>query len=146
MKKTIVSFVLLLAVSVSFAKPPVTEKVLKQFSVLFPSVADAKWFEGEDHYDVYFEKDNTKYTIRYDLNGKIVSTRNYYKGDKLSPFLKSKIAEKFPTKLIYGVTEVSNSDEMFCVVNLEDAKSWTTIRIDAIGRITVQEKLQKSPE
>ncbi|HET7896823.1 MAG TPA: hypothetical protein VFL47_04120, partial [Flavisolibacter sp.] len=59
---------------------------------------------------------------------------------------KSRIAEKFPNKSIYGVTEITNSDEMFCVVNLEDAKTWTTVRIDATGRMTVQEKLQKSAE
>lgn len=144
MKKTFVILVLLLATTVSFATPPVTEKVLKNFSVAFPSVQDARWFEGENHYDVYFEKDKVKYNIRYDLNGKIMSTRNYYSGEKLCPFLKAKVAEKYPTKSIFGVTEITNNQEMFCVINLEDAKSWTTIRIDSVGQITELEKMTKS--
>jgi hypothetical protein len=144
MKKTFAILILLLATTVSFANPPVTEKVLKQFTATFPAVQDAKWFEGENHYDVYFEKEKTKYHIRYDLNGKIVSTRNYYTGDKLCPFMKAKVTEKYPGKSIFGVTEITNNEEMFCVINLEDAKSWTTIRVDAVGQITELEKMTKS--
>lgn len=144
MKKTFVLLLLVMAAAVSFAHPPVTEKVLKQFSAAFPNVVDARWFEGENHYDVYFEKESAKYIIRYDLNGKIISTRNYYKAEKLAPFLRAKLNEKFPDKSIFGVTEITNGDEMFCVVNLEDAKSWTTVKISAIGQMTVLEKMLKS--
>lgn len=143
MKKTFLILVLMFAVSASFAHPPVAEKVLKQFTAVFPSVLDAKWFEGDDHYDVYFEKDNVKYHVRYDLNGRMVSTRNYYTGEKLSPFLKAKLSEKYPGKTVFGVTEITSSEEMFCVINLEDARSWTTVRVDAVGQITELEKLTK---
>lgn len=143
MKKTLVLLALIAATTLSFANPPVTEKVLKQFTATFPTVQDAKWFEGDNHYDVYFEIDKTKYNIRYDLNGKIISSRNYYTGDKLCPFLKAKVGERYPGKSIYGVTEITNSNERFYVLNLEDEKTWTTVRVDAIGQITQLEKLQK---
>lgn len=147
MKKSIANLLVICAVSVaamSFDNPPVTEKVLKQFSASFPTVMDAKWFEGDNYYDVYFEKDETKYNIRYDRNGKILSTRNYFPGSKLSPFLKSKVAEKFPNKTIFGVTEITNSEEMYFVIVLEDKTSWTNVHADAIGQLTVLEKLKKA--
>ncbi|RYZ61000.1 MAG: hypothetical protein EOO14_06185 [Chitinophagaceae bacterium] len=147
MKKSIASLLLICALSVaslSFANPPVTEKVLKQFSISFPTVTDAKWFEGDTYFDVYFEKEETKYNIRYDRGGKVLSTRNYYSGAKLSPFLHAKLAEKFPGKSVFGVTEITNSEEMFYVIALEDKTTWTNVRADAVGQLTVLEKLKKA--
>jgi hypothetical protein len=144
MKKMLVNLVLICAVSVAFATPPISEQVLKQFKSTFPTVQNAKWFENENHYDVYFEKDETKYHVRYNHSGKIVSTRNYYPGSKLCPFIKAKVAEKYADKTIFGVTEITNSDEMFYVVILEDEDSWTNVRADVTGQITVLEKLKKA--
>jgi hypothetical protein len=147
MKKSIANLLVICAVSLaamSFDNPPVTEKVLKQFSASFPTVVDAKWFEGDNYYDVYFEKEQIKYNIRYDRNGKILSTRNYYTAEKLSPFLKGKVAEKFPDKTIFGVTEITNSEEMYFVLVLEDKTSWTNVKADATGTLTVIEKLKKA--
>ncbi|HEV7331560.1 MAG TPA: hypothetical protein VGN63_11020 [Flavisolibacter sp.] len=147
MKKSIANLLVIFAVSVasmSFANPPVTEKVLKQFSASFPTVMDAKWFEGDNYFDVYFEKEEVKYNIRYDRNGKVLSTRNYFPGSKLSPFLKGKVAEKFPEKTIFGVTEITNSEEMYYVIVLEDKNTWTNVRADATGQLTILEKLKKA--
>ena len=144
MKKIILNLAFIFAVTVAFANPPVTEQVLKQFSTTFPAVNNAKWFESENHYDVYFEKDEVKHHIRYTRSGKIESTRNYYPGSKLCTFLRAKVAEKFPTKSIFGVTEITNSNEMYYVVVLEDDKSWTNVHVDAIGQMNVLEKLNKS--
>lgn len=144
MKKSMLSLVLIAAVSLAFANPPVNEKVLKQFSAVFPSVTDARWFENEGHYDVYFEKEETRYHIRYNREGKIISTRNYYPGTRLCTFLQARVAEQFPGKNIFGVTEITNSNEMFYVIILEDDKTWTNVRSDATGRLDVMEKMTKS--
>jgi hypothetical protein len=144
MKKILLNLLLICAVSVAFAMPAVNEKVLKQFAANFPNAENAKWFEHEHHYDVYFDKDEVKYQVRYDRNGKIISTRNYYRSHKLCPFIKSKVTEKFPGKSIFGVTEITNSDEMFYVIALEDSTSWTNIRVDATGDMSVLQKMKKS--
>lgn len=144
MKKIILNLILIGATTLSFAKPPVTEQVLKQFNLVFPAVENARWFESENFYDVYFDKDETKYQVRYDRNGKIVSTRNYYPGSKLCPFLKAKVTEKFPGKSIFGVTEITNNNEMYYVIVLEDEKTWTNVHADAIGQMNVLEKLIKA--
>jgi hypothetical protein len=144
MKKMLVNLALLLVVSSAFAMPPVSEQVMKQFTALFPTVQDARWFENETHYDVYFDKDDVKHHIRYDRNGKIISTRNYYPGSKLCSFIKAKATEKYPTKSIYGVTEITSNEEMYYVVILEDEDSWTNVQIDATGQMKVLDKMKKA--
>ena len=144
MKKMLFSLLLIGAVTVSFANPPVNDKVMKQFKTVFPKVENARWFESDGNYDVYFEKDKTKYQIRYDENGKVVSTRNYYPGSNLCPFIKSKISEKFADKTIYGVTEITTNQEMYYVVVLEDEDSWTNVHADAVGQLKTLTKMKKA--
>lgn len=144
MKKMLFNLLLLGAVSFAFATPPVNEQVMKQFTALFPTVQDARWFESGNDYEVYFEKDDVKYNIRYDRSGKIISTRNYYPGSKLCPFIKSKVTEKFSGKSIFGVTEITTNDEMYYVVVLEDDDTWTNVHADATGRLNVLEKMKKA--
>ena len=144
MKKVLLNLLLISIVSVAFATPPVSEQVIKHFKAVFPTVEDARWFENDDYYDVYFEKEETKYHIRYDRNAKIVSTRNYYSGSKLCPFIKSKVTEKFNGKNIFGVTEITTSNERYYVVVLEDENTWTNVKADAVGQLTVLEKLKKA--
>ena len=144
MKKLLVTLLFACAVSMSFANPPVNEKVLKQFASAFPAISDARWFESENHYDVYFEKDETRYHIRYQRNGKILSTRNYYPGHKLCTFLRAKVAEKFRDKSIFGVTELITSDNRIYVIVLEDDATWTNVYADATGQLTVLDTFNKS--
>lgn len=146
MKKTLAVLTALTLTLSSFASAPIADAILKQFSAAFPTVQNAKWFEAKDHYDVYFEKEGVKHQIQYNLKGKIVSTRNYYEGDKLCAFLKAKLSEKYPTKTVYGVTEITNSDEMFYTITLEDKKRWTTLRMSPIGQISEVEELNKAPQ
>jgi hypothetical protein len=146
MKKIIATLIILVTVTTAFAMPPVTEIVLKQFNSSFPTVENAKWYEGDNYFEVYFEKDQTQYHIQYDQQGKVMSTRNYYAGAKLSPFIKARVSEKYPGKTIFGVTEITNQDEMYYVIALEDAAGWTNVKVNAIGQISVLEKLRKSPK
>jgi hypothetical protein len=64
----------------------------------------------------------------------------------LSPFIKARVSEKYPGKTIFGVTEITNQDEMYYVIALEDAAGWTNVKVNAIGQISVLEKLRKSPK
>jgi hypothetical protein len=144
MKKMFAVFTLLVSVSLAFANPPVTEKVLQKFKESFPAIQEVKWYEGNDYYEAYFEKDGVKYHLLYNPDGKVTGSRNYYTADKLSPFLKAKVGEKYPGKTIFGVTEITNSDEMYYVLALEDDTTWTNIRMDATGQIHQLEKMQKA--
>lgn len=64
MKKILLLVTIFAAVSFSYANPPVNEKVLKVFSNVFPTVQNAKWYEYENYYEAYFDKDDIKSFLR----------------------------------------------------------------------------------
>lgn len=140
-------FLTLLAVSVfslTYVHAAINEKVLKVFKETFPNTQDPKWYEYADYYEVYFDKDDIKCRIKYDFDGNVISTRRDYYPEKLSPFIKAKVQKRYADKSIYGITEVSNNEEMFYVIVLEDAKSWMKVRADAYGNTSVLEKFKKA--
>ena len=123
---------------------PVNEKVLKVFKSVFPMVENAKWYEYETYYEVYFDKDAIKTRIKYDLDGKVLSTLRHYEEKSLSPFLKAKIALRYPGKKIFGVTEMNTESELTYNIVLEDDKNWFHVQSDAIGQMSVTEKFKKA--
>ncbi|HZH64587.1 MAG TPA: hypothetical protein VEY10_06800 [Flavisolibacter sp.] len=146
MKKTLATLVIACTALVTFAAPPVSEKVLKVFTELFPSVQDAKWYTFDTYYQVYFDKDDIKCRIKYDFDGKIISTTRYYGEKTVCPFLKAKLAQKFSGKKIFGVTEITSEDEMIYEFVLEDDKSWLKVKSDATGQMQVADKFNKATE
>lgn len=147
MKK--IAFLLLLTAAtavatVANAKPPVTEKVLKVFSSVFPSVENTRWHEYEDHFEAYFDAGEVKCRVKFNAEGKIVSTIRYYNEKMVSPFLKAKLAQKFPGKTIFGVTEVNTDTELTYNFVLEDSKTWTHVKCDGVGQTEVTEKFKKA--
>ena len=144
MKKILLTLVIMAAVSFSYANPTVNEKVLKIFSKVFPAVENAKWYEYDSYYEAYFDKDDIKCRVRFDLDGKIMSTIRYYGEKTMSPFLKAKISQKYPGKTIFGVTEVNSEYELTYNVVLEDEKGWLHVKTDGTGQMEVTDKFKKA--
>ena len=144
MKKIILVLVLLAAVSFAYANPPVSEKVLKIFNTTFPSVDNTRWYEYDNYYEAYFDSGDVKCRAKFDANGKLLSTIRYYSEKMVSPYLKAKLAAKFPGKTIFGVTELNSDNELTYNFVLEDSKSWTHVKSDGTGQMEVTEKFNKS--
>ena len=144
MKKIVLAVAFACVSAFAFAAPPVSEKVLKIFQSVFPDVQNARWYENETHYEVYFEKMDMKCRIRYDLDGKVMRTIRYYEEKELPPFLRLKITQKYPGKQIFGVTEMSSENELTYHVVLQDKKHWYNITADATGQISQTDKFKKA--
>lgn len=144
MKKILLTLVIMSVVSFSFANPPVNEKVLKIFSKVFPAVDNAKWYEYENYYEAYFDKDDIKCRVRFDLDGKVMSTIRYYGEKTVCPFLKAKLSHKYPGKKIFGVTEVNSEYELTYNFVLEDEKTWVHVKSDGTGQMEVTDKFKKA--
>jgi hypothetical protein len=144
MKKIFFVIALACVSTFAFAAPPVSEKVLKIFKAVFPDVENARWYESETHYEVYFEKQDVKCRIRYDLDGKVMSTIRYYEEKDLPPFLRLKITQKYPGKKVFGVTEMNSENELAYHVVLEDKEHWYNIAADALGQMSLSEKFKKA--
>jgi hypothetical protein len=148
MKKIIIacSLALISATSV-FAAPSalVTEKVLKVFHEAFPEVKQPTWYTFDNYYEVYFTNpDNTSCRIDYSPDGAVLSTTRYYGAQNLSPAIRAKVNEKYPGKTIFGITEVSNSENLTYHIVLEDDKYWLNIQSTPTGNLSLEKKLAKS--
>lgn len=148
MKKIILVTLVAFASSTSiFANPApiVTEKVLKIFHEAFPEVKQPTWYTFDDYYEVYFTSpDNSSCRIDYSHDGTVLNTTRYYTEENLSPVVRAKVNEKYPGKQIFGVTEVSNSENVSYHIILEDSKYWYNIESNSTGNIRLEKKLLKA--
>lgn len=146
MKKIALVLLVMASVSYAYATPAVSEKVLKVFSLSFPDVKNATWSQFENFYEAYFDNGDVKCRVKYDFNGTMVSTIRYYGEKMVSPFLKAKLAAKFPGKTIFGVTEVNSEDELIYNFVMEDNKSWTHVQSDGTGQMEVTKRFKKAEQ
>jgi len=147
--KKIISLCLIVIISASsvFAASNnlVTEKVLKVFHEAFPEVKQPMWYAFETYYEVYFDNaDNSSCRIDYSPDGIVLSTTRYYTEKDLPPVIRAKVNEKYPRKRIFGITEVSNSENLTYHIVLEDDNNWYNIESDATGMLKLDKKLDKS--
>jgi len=148
MKKIIFACLITLISATSlFAAPPsiVTEKVLKVFRDAFPEVKEPTWYNFDTYYEVYFTNpDNSSCRIDYNPEGIVLSTTRYYTSQNLAPAIRAKVNEKYPGKKIFGITEVSNNENVTYHIVLEDDKNWLTVQSDATGNTTLEKKMVKT--
>lgn len=81
--------------------------------------------------------------VKYDDDGNFISSRRYYSAETLPVDIQCKLKKKFADKTIFGVTEYTVGDEINYFVKLEDAKSWTTVKIDGARNMEIAEKYGK---
>lgn len=144
MKKLSISFVcLFLLAANSFALLP-NEKVLKSFESTFSSPQEVKWYEHADYYEVNFVQSDIRASVKYDLEGNFMSSTRYYKEQQLPTNILCKLKKKYADKNIFGVTELTSSDEVNYYIKLEDSKNWITIKVNGNGQMEVFEKYKKA--
>lgn len=150
MKKTFILSALLVIISASsFAFTGINdfmpnEKVLKSFNSTFSNAAEVKWFDHPNYYEVSFYHKEIRANVIYDLGGNFLSSTRYYKAQDLPTSILCKLMKKYSDKKIYGVTELTNNDEVNYYVKIEDAKHWLTIKVSGNGQMEVHEKFRKA--
>ena len=148
MKRTLVLICSLLLVASTYAfnttNTTVNEKVLKSFKQTFNTAEQVKWEEFRDYYTVSFVNSGIRSKVNYDKDGNMLSSIRYYSPNMLPLNIIGKLKSQYPAKSLYGVTEITYGDETTYYVKLEDAKNWTTIKIDNNGSCEVYEKYKKA--
>ena len=142
-KVTMFAFTLLIAASSFASAPTVSEKALKAFKATFTNAENVVWTDAADFYSVKFTQQGINSFVKYDEEGNFVSSRRYYFAEQLPIDIQCKLKKKFADKTIFGVTEYIVGDEINYYVKLEDAKKWTTVKIDNARNIEVTEKFEK---
>ncbi|MFL5741888.1 MAG: hypothetical protein ACJ75B_16820 [Flavisolibacter sp.] len=125
------------------AGPIVNEKVLNAFNKTFQNVQNVTWTESEFIYEVSFKQEQVTSKVVYDKQGNILNTLRYYKESQLPIMILTRVKQRFADKKIFGVTEQSSDEGTYYYITLEGEKTWTNIKADNYGSITVENKFRK---
>jgi len=121
----------------------VSEKALKAFETTFTDAQNVVWTNTDNVYNVKFTQDGAATSVNYDEQGNFISSRRYYQNAKLPIDIQCKLQRQFSGKTVYGVTEIAVADNVYYFIKLEDATSWTSLRINNAREIEVLDKLKK---
>jgi hypothetical protein len=143
MKKTITTIAALFMIVAAFAGTP-NDKVLKIFNATFSSPQEVTWYDHETYYDVSFVQAGIRSNVKYDKEGNFLSSIRYYGEQNLPINIVCQLKKKYADKKIFGVTEITNADEVNYFVKLEDEKNWITVKVTGNGQMTSVEKYKKA--
>jgi len=145
MKKVLLFACICMIAASSFANTPpiVSEKALKAFKATFADAENVVWTDAANSYTVKFTQLGINTFVKYDEEGNFVSSRRYYNAELLPIDIQCKLKKKFADKTIFGVTEFIVGDDVSYYVKLEDAKTWTTVKIDNTRNMEITEKFGK---
>ena len=145
MKKVLLFACICMIAASSFANTPpiVSEKALKAFKATFADAENVVWTDAANSYTVKFTQLGINTFVKYDEEGNFVSSRRYYNAELLPIDIQCKLKKKFADKTIFGVTEFIVGDDISYYVKLEDAKTWTTVKIDNTRNMEITEKFGK---
>jgi hypothetical protein len=146
MKKYLVALSLCFAlccISIAGYCSDVNEKVLKTFKATFPNAQNVTWQTVSERYTAQFKQNGIQTIVNYDYEGNLLSAIRYYSEDNLPINLIVTLKNKYPSKKIFGVTEVSTNDTIDYFVKLQDNTTWMTVKSDAEGNTEVIEKFNK---
>jgi hypothetical protein len=129
-----------------YAFPPsdISGKVLESFHRDFPNVQNQSIKTIGNSVVVYFKDDHSSCRVFYDLKGGLIAEIKCYDASELSPFIRSRVDEKFPGKDISSITEVTSQNEHYYEINVQGIKVWYQIKYDINGTIKIQKKWHKA--
>lgn len=145
MKKLIVFLVLFAALGAAATTPPeVNEKVLKAFKATFAKATDVVWHEMQNTYLASFKQSEITTRATYDTEGNLLRTTRYYSEESLPVHVIAKLKKKYSDKLVHGVTEITEGDEVAYFVTLHDTKNWYIVKADNWGGLELTKKYRKA--
>jgi hypothetical protein len=145
MKKLIIFTCLFAALSATASNPPeVNEKVLKAFGETFMKATDVVWHEVQNFYEASFKQSEVISRAIYDQDGNLLRTTRYYSQENLPINILTKLQKRFAGKSIYGVTELSQEDQVSYNITMQDDKNWYIIKADNWGGLELEKKYKKA--
>jgi hypothetical protein len=145
MKKLIIVTCLFAAFSAKASTPPeVTEKVLKAFNETFMKATEVVWHEVQNLYEASFKQSEVISRAIYDQDGNLLRTTRYYSQENLPINILTKLQKRFAGKLVYGVTELSQEDQVSYHITMQDDKNWYIIKADNWGGLELEKKYKKA--
>ncbi len=121
-------------------------KILKIFHQNFPEVSNSSIYRAGDFYVVHFsnQEKGSSCHIFYDRDGNVVETISYYNAQGLSPFMRSKIAKKYKGKNIQGITEVTDANQHYYQIIMQDVSTMLIVHASENGLMHIEKKFKRA--
>lgn len=144
MKQAFLLVVLTIGVAAQAARPPIDQKILREFSAVFPQAEKIYWTVDATTYEVHFMRGEIRYTIQYDPTAAVNFTVRYYKNAMLlPPMLLIKLHRILPEAAVYGITETASGDGVQYEIILDNDTHWYHVAADAAGGFRLTETFKK---
>ena len=144
MKKTVITFICLFVIAAPLLANAPNEKVLRIFNATFSSPKDVSWYDHIDYYDVSFVHSGIRSHIKYDKEGNFLSSMRYYGEENLPVNVVCQLKKKYENKKVFGVTELTTTEQVNYYIKLEDDKHWTTLKVGTNSQMIQVEKYRKA--
>lgn len=123
----------------------VNNKIKHTFSESFAGASEVKWYtEDNKTFTAKFTMSNTKVTAFFDDGGTLLATSRYLQAEQLPLPLASKLAKRYPDNSIFCVVEYASAENTVYFVTLESKDTWTVVKADASGSMSVHSRLKKA--
>jgi hypothetical protein len=145
MKKIAIAAFTLLIGFQSFAwSGPDIQKLLQQsVEQSFPNAEHITWSDDPHGYTVSFTVKSVLTRISYDKKGRFTGSLRNYSEQMLPFYITNMLKQKYPDDKIFGVTEITSTENINYFVKLEGSKNWITVQVDNDGNSMVVEKYRK---
>lgn len=143
MKIFFIAALLFAGIAASAGTTP-NEKVLKAFKETFANAEKVVWNDVGDQFQANFWENSINVRAKYDDDGNLVETIRYYYEKNLPPLIQTKLKKKYPSRKVFGVTELSTQDAVNYYISMNDEKNWYTVQSDAVGNMEQTDKYKRA--
>ncbi len=122
----------------------VNGRALKDFQVRFSDVSKVKWFNDNNGYTSYFNKDGFNDRAYYNKKGHWQYSLIYYTEDKLPKDIRSTVKSKYFDLAIYMAEEVQTTYGTAYIVYLEGKSKIKIVKVSTENEIETMTELVKN--
>jgi len=106
----------------------------------WPSVVGEQWNKTEEGYEASFVERSSCNRVYFNSRGRFLYAYKYYRGEESSPELINQVRMKYPDHSIKLVTEVTDGNKTFYIVNIMNGSSIKNLSI-VEGKMELREEL-----
>ncbi len=146
MKKLLFLLAIVFAANVTFAKDNTVDnaKVLNGFREEFGNIANVSWYKTDNSFVARFSLNASKVTAHFDSEGTLLAMSRNISDAQLPTAVISRLIRKFPDQNIRNIVEYVSDNATRYVITLESETSWTVLKAEITGDLSVLNKLKKS--
>ncbi len=146
MKKITIILATVLMMSASFANTgdeTINRKALNAFNTEFAGATNASWSVNDNFYEVVFTMHKQTLFAFYSKSGEFIAVTRYISSFQMPHYLQKRLRKSYSDYWISDLFKISNNDNTFYYVTLENADVKIVLKSDNGGSWTVYRKIEK---